>query len=141
MHTLTSTRGPSARFRALAGSRTRRERGSIVATAVLAVPVILLLFTIVQAWLYYAANNTAKSAAQAGLQAARVETGSAGAGRMAALDNARTLGGINNLTVTSTRGGQTAQVTVTGRAPSVVPFLTLPQIRAEASGAIERVTP
>ncbi|WP_347350374.1 hypothetical protein [Intrasporangium sp.] len=122
------------------GSRAHRERGEATQFAVLAGTAILAIFTIVQAWLYYAAGNTARSAAQAGLQATRVQHGSARAGQQAALQNAAAVGGITNLQVTANRGPAHATVTVTGTAPSVIPLLTLPPIRAEASGAVERTT-
>ncbi len=123
------------------GTRARRERGSSALQAsITAVVGIALFMTIIQGWMFYAASNTARSAAQAGLQAARVADGSAGAGRSAAISNATAVGGISNLTVTADRGGQNARVTVTGAAPVIFPGIPLPTIRVEAGGPVERVT-
>ncbi len=123
------------------GTRTRREHGAqALQAAITGMIGIALVMTILQGWMFYAASNTARSAAQAGLQAARVADGSAGAGRSAALSNATTVGGIANLAVTADRGAQTARVVVTGAAPVIFPGVPLPAIRAEAGGPIERVT-
>ncbi len=123
------------------GTRARRESGSYALEAAISSMIgIALVMTLIQGWMYYAASNTARSAAQAGLQAARVADGTAGAGQSAAISNATAVGGITNLTVAATRSGQTARVIVTGAAPVIFPGVPLPAIRAEAGGPIERVT-
>ncbi|MGD9793839.1 MAG: TadE/TadG family type IV pilus assembly protein [Acidimicrobiia bacterium] len=120
--------------------RFRDERGDATVEAVLAVPVLLLLITIViQFGLYYHAAHTAEAAAQEGARAARVEGAVAADGQQRAeafmADAAPTL--VDNVTVIATRGTETAHVEVRGTVHSIVPGLTL-RVQADAASPVER---
>ena len=120
--------------------RFRDDRGDATIEAVLAVPVLLLLITlIIQFGLYYHATHTAEAAAQEGAQAARADAASAVDGQRRAeafmSDAAPTL--VHNVTVTATRDTETVHVEVRGALHSIVPGLTL-TIRADAASPVER---
>ena len=103
---------------------------------------LLVLLLTVQAAMFAHARNVATAAAQEGLRAARLSTGSADAGRTTATGFLAAAGDrlLTAETVTADRAGGVATVTVTGRALSVLPGLALP-IRAAATGPVERFTP
>lgn len=120
--------------------RFRDERGDATVEAVLAVPVLLLLITIViQFGLYYHAAHTAEAAAQEGARAARVEGAVAADGQQRAeafmADAAPTL--VDNVTVIATRDTETAHVEVRGTVQPIVPGLTL-RVQADATSPVER---
>ena len=120
--------------------RRRDQRGDATIEAVLAVPVLLLLITLViQFGLYYHAAHTAEAAAQEGARAARVEGAVAADGQQRAedfmADAAPTL--VHNVTITATRDSETAHIEVRGTVHSIVPGLTL-TIHADANSPVER---
>ena len=118
----------------------RDEGGDATVEAVLAVPVLLLLITVViQFGLYYHAAHTAEAAAQEGARAARVEGAVAADGQQRAAefmaDAVPTL--VHNVTVTATRDADVAHVEVRGTVHSIVPNLTL-SVHADAESLVER---
>jgi Flp pilus assembly protein TadG len=124
--------------------RLRNDRGSSVVEAVVILPLFLLLiFTLVQAGLFYYGRSAALAAAQQGLQAARVENGTTTAATLAAqtfLRSPRSGGSLlDNLTITPTRTAVTTTVTVSGTVPSLLPGTTF-TVTQTATGTVERVT-
>ena len=120
--------------------RPRQDRGDATVEAVLAVPVLLLLITLViQFGLYYHAAHTAEAAAQEGARAARVEGAAAADGKQRAedfmADAAPNL--VHNVTVTATRDAETAHIEVRGTVHSIVPGVSL-TIHADAESPVER---
>lgn len=120
--------------------RLRDERGDATVEAVLAVPVLLLLITLViQFGLYYHAAHTAEAAAQEGARSSRVEGAIAADGKQRAedfmVDAVPTL--VYNVTVTATRDADVAHVEVRGKVRSIVPGVTL-TVHAEAESPVER---
>lgn len=119
-----------------------RDRGSSSVEVVVLLPVVLLLvFAMVQAFLYFHARSVALSAAEEGARVAAAENSTAGAGIAAATSFVTAAGEdvVLNLTVTGSRSATTATVTVTGHAQDLVPFFDLPVVQS-ASFPIERIT-
>jgi hypothetical protein len=119
------------------------ERGSISAELVVATPLLLLLIlAIVQFALFEHATHVAQAVANEGLAASRVVGGSESSGNQAAdallnqLGSSVLVGG----SVTTARGAETTNVTVTGAAEVLLPFLHLP-VRVVASAPTERFMP
>lgn len=131
---------PNTRSKAVQVLR-RRERGSEgLQFAGITLPLLLLLFGILQAALYFVTDLQAASAAQTGVQAARAETSPGGAGAAAARASIARIGIARDIDVTETRTGTDITVTVTANAPTLVPFLPLPTASATAHGIVEQVT-
>ena len=126
-----------------AAPRLRGERGSASLELAVVFPVVLLLvFTIVQAGIYFHARTLAITAAQEGLRAASTVTGAADEGQdQAASFLTRAADGwITNPTINAQRTPTTATVTVTGRAISLLPGVPGLPIHQEATGPVERPT-
>lgn len=121
----------------------RLDRGSIAVELAIVAPVAaLLLALIVQVVLWSHATHTAQAAAGAALVAARVESGSAGAGQGAA-ENAFAHyegGSLEDGAVSVDRGAETVTVTVTGTSQQLIPFIELP-VSASVTGPIETFRP
>lgn len=121
----------------------RGDRGSLTLSYVLVVPVFLLaLMVIVQVALWFLAREAALAAARQGADAARAQGASLAAGPSTALafaqhDSSGYLLRPAASSAGSTRG--TVQITVTGRAPSLVPGLSL-AVRQVARVPVERFT-
>lgn len=127
----------------MARRRIRGERGDATVEAVLAVPVLLLLImTVFQFGLWYHASHVAEAAAQEGVRAARVEQGSADAGRVRAArfmtDAAPTL--VKSVEVVATRDAEAARIEVNGTLHSLIPGVHL-HVHAEAQSPVERFRP
>lgn len=121
----------------------RSESGLATIELVLIFPVMFFcIMVVVQFGLWAHASQVATAAAQEGARAARAEDGSAAAGQ----DRARamiTAAGSQVLlgpTISASRGSDSVDVEVRGRAVSVVPGLSLP-VRATAAGPVERFRP
>ena len=118
----------------------RDERGEATTEIVLIVPVLMLfVLLVIQFGLWYHANHVAEAAAQEGVRGARVDDGSAEAGRVRALGfmtaNAPSL--VEGTIVTASRTEEVARVEVRGTLLSIVPGVTLP-VHAEAQSPSER---
>ncbi|MEU6511000.1 TadE/TadG family type IV pilus assembly protein [Streptomyces sp. NPDC046942] len=131
----------SGRRRAL-GARLRDDRGNgSVEVAVLAVVVLMLVFTIIQVGLYYHARKVAQSAARQGVDTGRRFGSSPGDGVAQAQDFLGKFGGsVRGAAVSSV--GSTAEelhITVTGHVATLVPGLEL-TVSQDAHGPLERWT-
>lgn len=127
--------------RALLPLRGPRDRGSEgIQFAALILPLILIVFGIIQASLYYVTDLQASSAAQVGVQAARGENASADAGISAAQANISRLAIARDVAVTGSRTADNVSITVTSNAPTFIPFLALPPVTATAHGVVEHAT-
>ncbi|MFI5688381.1 TadE/TadG family type IV pilus assembly protein [Streptomyces sp. NPDC051636] len=131
----------SGRWRTLA-ARLRPDRGAgSVEVAVLAVVVLMLVFTIIQVGLFYHARKVAQSAARQGVDTGRQFGSSPSDGVAQAQEFLAKFGGsVRGASVSS--AGSTAQeihITVTGHVATLVPGLEL-TVTQDAHGPIERWT-
>lgn len=119
------------------------ERGDGPVSAAIIVPIILTItFTVIQVGMYYHARNVVAAAAQVGVEDARAYGASSGAGQSSAqrylTEVAPTL--LEGTSVTSTRSGSTARVSITASSPSLVPGVPMPKVTAEAVAPVEELT-
>jgi|SRR5450432_3179893 len=121
----------------------RGDRGALTLSYVIIVPVFLAaVMVIVQFSLWYLAREAALAAARQGADAARAFNTPVAAGPAAALAFARRDGAGYLLAAAASAAGSgrhTVQITVTGRAPSLVPGLTI-TVRQVARAPVERFT-
>jgi Flp pilus assembly protein TadG len=119
----------------------RGQDGSATLELVLVFPVVLLLiFGIVQAGVWYHARTLAMLAAADGLRAAQSLHGTAEQGRAAAaaaLAGNGAEGFLTGAAVTAERGPAGASVTVTARSAALLPGTGIP-LTQTASGPVER---
>lgn len=120
--------------------RCRSERGDAAVETVLAVPVLLfLILVVIQAGLWFHGSQLVEAAAQEGMQAGRIETGSA----IAAEARARQfVAGMSpsiaaTAQIQASRTADTTRVVVSGRVQPVIPGLRL-TVRGAAEGPTER---
>ena len=115
------------------------ERGALsLELAFLAPAVMLILFTTIQAGLYAYARDVAITAAQQGVEAARVQGGTLAEGEARTRDLLnRTGGSITGANVTGTAGAL-VQITVTGRVDTWIPGLSF-SLAQTATAAKEEV--
>lgn len=99
---------------------------------------ILLLFVALQFGLWFYAREVAAAAAQHAVDAARVETGTAGLGEATANDYIEQVRGLDSTAVSVTRDVDTVTATVTGRAVSMVGFFDVP-IDVTVTAPVERI--
>lgn len=122
----------------------RRDIGSSAIELVLLTPVLIaLVFAVVQAALLWNAQHVAVAAAQQGARLARTAAGGDEATvRDATVGYVHSLGAslVDAPTVTVTRAGGWATVTVTAHAVSLLPGATL-TVHGTSRGPIERFTP
>jgi Flp pilus assembly protein TadG len=123
--------------------RPRDDAGALTLSYVIIVPVFLLaLMVVAQAAMWYLARSAALAAARQGVDAARVEGSSAGAGSAAALSFAQTSASGYLLGPSASDGGSsptTIVITVTGSVPSLVPGVPI-TVTQVAQGPVERFT-
>lgn len=142
MPSRTSPDRPASQRRLLAGVRDGREAGSTtLEAAILMVAVLTLIFGCIQASLWFHARNVASSAAQVAVQTARTYDGSAGAGQSAGLTYLAGVGGMEDTSVTVSRGATSTTAVVRGKTAPLVPGMPLPAISVQAQAATERLTP
>lgn len=118
------------------------DRGAGTLELVVVFPVVLLLiFTIIQAALFYHAKNVALAAAQEGVRAATAfqASGSAGSTRARGFLGTAGAGALKSPRVRQERRNRQVTVTVSGSAPSIVPGVDL-AVRQTATGPQERFT-
>jgi Flp pilus assembly protein TadG len=119
-------------------ARHREQTGSATTELVLLMPVVLMLvLLVVQFGLWLHARQVATAAAQEGLVAAQVETGTAAAGHARAVAFLAQTGGLRGTSVDASRDVTTARVAVTGTTPAVLPGTAL-GVSAVAQGPVER---
>ena len=118
----------------------RNERGgSQSVAAVLVGPVVLFaILAVFQASVWYSSRQATLSAAQAAAEAERVLHPTSGAGQAAASSIA-TQRGLEDLSVSVSRGAETVTVVVSARAPLFVD-IGVGRFTEQASMARERVT-
>jgi len=121
------------------------DRGSAAVELALLAPALLLaVLVLVQAALYLHARHVLLAAARHGARVARAadQPDPAGAGRAAALAAVAQLGPqlVSAPAVEVDRTVEVAAVTLTGRAVSIVPGITL-SIRQRSAGPVERFVP
>jgi Flp pilus assembly protein TadG len=124
--TPSQTRSASPRLR---HRRRHDDRGTVVVEAVLIVPALMLvLLVVVQCALWAHAGQVVRLAASEGDQVARSLDSSPSQGVARAESVVQTSGaGVSSSTVVgSVVAGDQVQITVTGRAVSIVPGLSLP---------------
>jgi Flp pilus assembly protein TadG len=123
--------------------RDRKDSGALTLSYVIVFPAILLvILVIVQASLYYMADNLAIAAARQGADAAREynSTDEAGSAAATALISQDGSGMLASAHAVASRTGTTVTVTVTGQAWSVVPGLQT-TVRETVQEPIERFVP
>ncbi|MDN5766089.1 MAG: pilus assembly protein [Humibacillus sp.] len=110
--------------------------------AVIASFAALTLVALLQLGLYFHAYNVARSGAQVGVQAGRVDGAGTGEGISAARTFVASAGGslLQSTAVSGSRTGDTIAITVSGTTPSVVPFVTFPRLSTTVEGPVERIT-
>ncbi|MFI9641417.1 TadE family protein [Micromonospora sp. NPDC051925] len=121
--------------------RRRRDRGAASVELVLATPLLgLLLMVAVQFALWQHASHMAQAAANEGVQTARAYGSNAAAGKTDTEALLRDLSGgaLSGTSVTVSRSTTSATITITGRAPSVIPGLTFP-VNVTVTAPVERV--
>lgn len=131
------------KFATRAHPRRGSERGSVSTELVIATPLLLLLIMgVIQFALWQHASHVARTVAQQGVAAARVEGASTTTGQNEAQTVLTQLGAneLRNPHIATTRDGNATTVVVTGEATSVLPFFHLP-VRAVATGPTERFRP
>ena len=116
------------------------DRGSASLELTIVFPVVLaLLFTALQAGMWFYARAVAMSAAQEGVRHTRVVEGTAAAGESAARRFGETTGkGVITITGVDVSDGDQVTVTVTGDALSLLPGITF-TVTQTASGPKEQV--
>jgi len=119
----------------MSARRLRGESGSTTELVVVFPFVMFLLMLVIQFGLWYHASHVAQAAAQEGARAAR--TVSADAGRQRAQGFLAGMGAFDDKRVAASRDAHVARVDVWGRAPSLVPGLTL-RIHEHSEGPVER---
>ena len=118
----------------------RSERGDAAVETVLAVPVLLfLILVVIQAGLWFHGSQLVEAAAQEGMQAGRVETGSATAAEARARQFVAGMSPSIAATtqVQASRTADTTRVVVSGRVQQLIPGLRL-TVSGTAEGPTER---
>ncbi|WP_051942979.1 TadE/TadG family type IV pilus assembly protein [Streptacidiphilus rugosus] len=120
----------------------RTEAGALsLELAILAPVVMLLLFTIVQAGFYYYARDAALTAAQQGVETARLRGATLADGETQTWDLlSRTGGSITGPAVTGSDSGQLVTITVTGQVPCWLPGVSF-TVSQTATAAKEQPGP
>lgn len=122
-------------------SRLGADDGSATLEAAVVAPVLLLAtMALIQTVLYFLAATSVTNAAQIALESSRADAATAAQGRAAAQTYLADQSMVTEPAVSVERGAEYVEVTATGTAPSLVPFLTLPVIESTIEGPVERVT-
>lgn len=121
----------------------RDDGGSVTVEMLYVLPVLFtLVLLLAQVTVWWHAVHIAQATASDALAATRVQSATTADGRAEAdrvLDQLAR-GPLRSVRVSVTRGPDRAQVTITGTASSVVPFVHLP-VHAHATGPVERFRP
>jgi hypothetical protein len=115
------------------------DRGVAAQVAVIPAVLVLFFFT-VQLSLWFYGREVVASAAQHGLDTARVTEGSSEAGERTVHEFLDQIGGVHVRSVSVDRGAEGVTVTITADPIRVVPFVDAP-IRVTVAGPVERVAP
>jgi Flp pilus assembly protein TadG len=135
---------PSAAARRGRGRWRQQDAGAATLELVIAFPVLLLLiFSLVQACLYFYARSLALAAAQEGVRTARADTAQVSAGVARARSFLEATAGDSLLAPSVSAAGSSAtqvRIRVSGRSLSVLPGVTGLAVAQQASGSKERFT-
>ncbi len=117
-----------------------RDRGAVSLEMLIVFPVVLLIILlVVHVGLWWHARNVAMSAAQLGVESARVRGASAGTGTAEAREFLSRAGSSISGTSVSGSKGATVTIRVTGYVDTMIPGLKL-KIDQHADTAAERIT-
>ncbi|WP_053678302.1 TadE family protein [Streptomyces sp. XY66] len=120
--------------------RDARDRGAVSLEMLIVFPaVLLIILLVVHVGLWWHARNVAMSAAQLGVESARVRGASAGTGTAEAREFLSRAGGSISGTSVSGSKGATVTIRVTGYVDTMIPGLKL-KIDQHADAAAERIT-
>ncbi len=124
-------RGPAA--------RDRGDRGAVAASVVVVPILMTVLLTVLQIAIWYHGQSVATAAAQHGLDAARVPSGTSEAGKATVRQFVDQVGGLG-LTddVVVDRSAEEVSVTVRGEVQSLVPFFSVP-VSVTLDAPVERI--
>jgi hypothetical protein len=140
------SRAPGCGSRAVARLRLRHARGRDAGAlslelAFLAPLVMVILFAIIQAGFYYYARDVAITAAQQGVETARVHGATLGEGEGQTWDLLhRTGGSITGPAVDGSQTGAMVQITVSGTVTTWIPGLVF-HLSQTATAAKEQLAP
>ena len=109
----------------------------MTASVAVLVAVLALFFAVVQISLWFYGRSVATTAARHGLDAARIESGTAGDGIATANQFLDQAGGVRGASVSAQRTLTDVEVTVNGDAITVLPFFDVP-ITVTIDGPVER---
>ncbi len=123
-------------------ARRARDRGAgTIEMAIIALPLLIFTFLVVQAALVFYARSIALGAATQGANAARVYGSPPGTGESNARDFLDRIGvGLEDPVINVRTGADTITVTVTGRATSILPLVSF-DVEQSARGPVERFIP
>ncbi|PPF32661.1 TadE/TadG family type IV pilus assembly protein [Pseudoclavibacter sp. AY1H1] len=115
------------------------ERGSYSVEAIMVLPALLvIIFAIIQGAAFMHAGNIAQAAAQTAYEQTRQLNGTVSDGISAGLDAANSGGeALAHANVNVTRTATDIDVTVTGEAPSILPWIPL-HVERSITGPVER---
>ncbi|MET7296369.1 TadE/TadG family type IV pilus assembly protein [Streptomyces griseoloalbus] len=120
--------------------RDARDCGAVSLEMLIVFPVVLLIILmVVHVGLWWHARNVAMSAAQLGVESARVRGASAGTGTAEAREFLSRAGGSITGTSVSGSKGATVTIRVTGYVDTMIPGLKL-KIDQHVDAAAERIT-
>jgi Flp pilus assembly protein TadG len=116
-----------------------RDSGAhTVEFAIVALPLLIVTWMVIQAAFVFHARSMALAAATQGANVARAYGSSLAAGKTKAEGFLDTIGqGLRDPEVEVTTSGTDVTVTVRGTAPSIIPFMTF-DVTQSASGPVER---
>lgn len=110
-----------------------------MAVSVVVVPILMVvLLTIIQIAIWYHGQSVATAAAQHGLDAARVPSGSAAAGQATATHFVDQVGGLDVTAVEVDRTAEEVSITVEGDVQALVPFFAVP-VSVTLDAPVERI--
>ena len=132
------------RFLACRRRDLKRESGSAsLEIAILGPALLLVIFAVIQAGMWFSARNLALAAAQEGVDASRGYQASSAAGVARAESFLRRAAGDTLQAVTVSAAGSSAtavRIEVRGRCLSLIPGLAGPPVTQSAQGPVERFT-
>jgi TadE-like protein len=110
-----------------------------MAASVVVVPILMtVLLTVLQIAIWYYGQSVATAAAQHGLDAARVPSGTAAAGEATVEQFVDQVGGLDISGVQVARSTDAVSVTVQGEVQSLVPFFAVP-VSVTLDAPVERI--
>lgn len=122
----------------LGARRIRDERGALSIEFLLVISALMLVFLLMLQYAVKAhAHRVAQAAAEEALAAASTYDGSVASGEQVGKHYLTDLGSLSNASVSVTRAGTTASVTVSGDVEQLFPFLPV-HVTVHLEGPIEK---